>query len=156
MLLNPEFWLVLIITWIVTAFGGYEYAQKEIEAEKAEASAQLAAANEKAVQVTQEWQAKQSKTVTELQKVQNELDQSNHKLNMRLASGTVRLSVAGSCSGEVPHDSTVATDYKQGRCDIDPAAAERIVAITERGDRAIEKLNACVDLYNGLNGGGME
>lgn len=61
-------------------------------------------------------------------------------------SGAIRLSVPVARS--LPGDSAVAPAPAETRAELDPAAAERIVAIGNDGDAATRELNLCIDLYN--------
>ena len=72
-------------------------------------------------------------------------NQTNASLRAAVAAGNKRLSVlTTTCS---PAGSATATGlgHAEARADLDPAAAERIVAITNDGDDAIRQLTALQD-----------
>jgi len=71
-------------------------------------------------------------------------------LRDRLATSDLRLSVlldAGSTGGcSVPSTASAGgVDHATVRVELDPAHAQRIVAITDQGDRALIALQACQD-----------
>ena len=65
-------------------------------------------------------------------------------------SGALKLRLKASCPIQAPTDSTTPTGDSGGeaRADIDPEVGKALFAIAEEGDRAITKLNACINLYN--------
>jgi len=67
-------------------------------------------------------------------------------------SGTfkLRVPVKTTCALPASTDTTAPTGSGGGeaRTELDPAFGKALFAITEEGDRAIEKLNACITLYN--------
>jgi len=150
MLLNPYFWVALFSICLASAFGGYGYAQKGIEEERAVAKAALDAANKHAQEVTDERNASIAHISSDLEAAQAKAQQAAKDLNRNIASGAVRLSIAGSCGGTVSSNTSAAETNNAGSCNIDPGAAQALVALTERGDNAIEKLNACIASYNSL------
>lgn len=84
-------------------------------------------------------------TVSNYEKEAEDAKKEIDQLRADVRNGSRRLSVAvRSCT--VPTASGNDTD--QTRAELDPAAADRIIAIAEEGDGAIRKLNACIDQYN--------
>lgn len=79
----------------------------------------------------------------EMRRAQTELEQ----LRAAVVAGTRRLSIKATCpavGSRVPEATgTAGVGDAAGRADIDPGAAARIVALTDRGDTAIRQLNAC-------------
>jgi uncharacterized iron-regulated membrane protein len=65
-------------------------------------------------------------------------------------SGALRLRVKATCPVSATADPSAAAGSGGGeaRTELDPAFGKALFAITEEGDRAITKLNACIDLYN--------
>jgi hypothetical protein len=65
-------------------------------------------------------------------------------------SGALRLRLKATCAVPTPTDSSAAAGNSGGEAsaELDRETAKALVAITEEGDRAIEKLNACITLYN--------
>lgn len=148
MFLNPYFWGALVLSWIVVAVSVYEHEETEFNKERAIAQAALDAANKHSEEITNERNAKIADISSRLADTQAKAVKSAQALNANLASGAVRLSIAGSCGSQVSNDSTPTSIDNAGTCNIDPRAAQALVALTERGDGAIEKLNACIDSYN--------
>ena len=62
----------------------------------------------------------------------------------------LRVPVKTSCPVPAATDTAVASGDSAGeaRSELDPAFGKALFAIAEEGDRAITKLNACIDLYN--------
>ncbi len=79
----------------------------------------------------------------DLRRAQAEIE----SLRAAVRAGDRRLSIKATCPAgraSVPETTgTAGVGDGAGRADIDPGAAERIVALTERGDRAIRQLAAC-------------
>ena len=70
--------------------------------------------------------------------------------DLAIDSGNLKLRLKASCPIQAPTDSTTPTGDSGGeaRADLDPEVGKTLFAIAEEGDRAITKLNACIDLYN--------
>ena len=62
----------------------------------------------------------------------------------------LRVPVKATCPVPAATDTAVASGDSAGeaRSELDPAFGKALFAIAEEGDRAITKLNACIDLYN--------
>ena len=65
-------------------------------------------------------------------------------------SGALKLRVKASCAVPAATDPTAPAGSGGGEAsaELDRETAKALVALTEEGDRAITKLNACIDLYN--------
>jgi hypothetical protein len=70
--------------------------------------------------------------------------------DLAIDSGNLKLRLKASCPIQAPTDTTTPTGDSGGeaRADIDPEVGKALFAIAEEGDRAITKLNACINLYN--------
>jgi hypothetical protein len=70
--------------------------------------------------------------------------------DLAIDSGNLKLRLKASCPIQAPTDTTTPTGDSGGeaRADLDPEVGKTLFAIAEEGDRAITKLNACIDLYN--------
>jgi hypothetical protein len=70
--------------------------------------------------------------------------------DLAIDSGNLKLRLKASCPIQAPTDSTTPAGDSGGeaRADIDPEVGKALFAIAEEGDRAITKLNACINLYN--------
>ena len=62
----------------------------------------------------------------------------------------LRVPVKTTCPVHTPADTALAAGSGGGeaRTELDPEVGKALFAIAEEGDRAITKLNACIDLYN--------
>lgn len=78
-----------------------------------------------------------TKHTRELTNAQN----TNAQLRAAVATGKRRLSVQATCPAVGATTSPTGMDDDQARAELDPAAAERIVAIASDGDDAIRALN---------------
>lgn len=83
-------------------------------------------------------------TTAKLEKEKRDAELKVNQLRADVAAGAVRLSVRASCSA-----STAAGD-SEARAELDPKAADDLIAITADGDQAIIELNSCIDFYNNL------
>jgi uncharacterized iron-regulated membrane protein len=65
-------------------------------------------------------------------------------------AGTYKLRLKASCPIQATADPATATGGGGGEtsAELSPEAGKALFAIAEEGDRAITKLNACIDLYN--------
>lgn len=82
-------------------------------------------------------------------------NQTNADLRAAVASGQRRLSVPARCPVVRATAGATGLDDAEARADIDPAAAERIVAITNDGDDAIRALSGLQDYVNRVCLGGI-
>lgn len=71
-------------------------------------------------------------------------NQTNASLRAAVAAGERRLSVLAKCPAGTS-STTASVDHAEARAELDPAAAERIVAIANDGDDAIRALSALQD-----------
>ena len=69
----------------------------------------------------------------------------NNQLRADIAAGARRLSIKATCPAVRAAAGPASLDDAEARADIDPATAERIVAITSDGDEAIIALNGVQD-----------
>lgn len=69
-----------------------------------------------------------------------------------LDSGALKLRVPVKTTCPVPASSDTAVASGSGggeaRTELDPAFGKALFALTDEGDRAIKKLNACIEMYN--------
>ncbi|WP_339479092.1 lysis system i-spanin subunit Rz [Pseudomonas sp. RL_5y_Pfl2_73] len=72
----------------------------------------------------------------------------NKALLARIGTGTQRLSVPARCPVVRTGPGPSSVDDAEARAELDPAAGQRIVAITNDGDEAIIALNALIDHVN--------
>jgi hypothetical protein len=60
----------------------------------------------------------------------------------------LRVPIKTTCPLPASSDTAVASGNNSGTAQLDPAFGKALFAIAEEGDRAINKLNACISLYN--------
>ena len=126
----------------------YEYGHHQGYAERdAETAIQIAKLNAENAQKTNTLVQQISDKDAELQKEKTNAKKEIAKRDADIATGKLQLYVKtapnSSCSNA---PSTSGSDSNYAR--IDPAFAESLVRITDDGDSAIRKLNACLQIYN--------
>jgi len=139
-----------IIAFLLTSFGGvYQIGHHQgYEASEAVVQAKIAEANQIARNTEQSLNVKINDLTTQLVKVQNEAQKQIAKRDADIASGKLQLYVR--TKGTVcPTPNAPATSGSDtATAQLDPAFAQSIVAVTDDGDLAIRKLNACIATYN--------
>ena len=70
--------------------------------------------------------------------------------DLAIDSGNLKLRLKATCPVPAPADTPSPSGDNRGEAsaELDREIAKALVAITDEGNRAIEKLNACMDLYN--------
>jgi hypothetical protein len=135
---------------LLIAFGGGYYYGKHVEAK---------AQQEEVDKLNKVARSKEQALATAVTKTADALRSSNEKAklvakqrNADIDSGALRLRlpVKTSCPVPTTTDTFSATGSGGGEAsaELDRETAKNLIAITEEGDRAIQKLNACIDLYN--------
>ena len=89
-------------------------------------------------------------TADVLRKTNEKAKQATRERNDAIDSGALRLRLKTTCPVPAPTDTAVAAGDSGGktRTELDRETAKNLIAIAEEGDRAIQKLNACIPLYN--------
>ena len=138
-----------LITLLLTFGGGYWYG-KHVEAEAQQV--EVDRLNTEARAKEQALAAAVTTTANALRKSNETAKLEAQKRNADIDSGALRLRipVKTSCALSAPADSTIASGDSGGEtsAELDRETAKNLIAITEEGDRAINKLNACISLYN--------
>ena len=133
---------------LLIAFGGGYYYGKHVEAK---------AQQEEVDRLNTVARAKEQALATAVTKTADALRNSNEKAKLvtkqrdaAIDSGALKLRLKASCPVQTPTDTSLATGSGAGeaRAELDPEVGKNLFAIAEEGDRAIQKLNACIDLYN--------
>jgi hypothetical protein len=136
-----------LVALLLAFGGGYWYGgKKEKEAQQAEVDR----LNTEARAKEQALAAAVTTTADALRKTNEKAKVLLQKRNADIDSGALKLRVKTTCPVPASADTAVATGDSAGeaRTELDPAFGKALFAITDEGDRAIEKLNACLDLYN--------
>jgi len=144
-LLDPRIWLAFALAVGLSFTAGHYKGYAASEADQAVA---IAEANSKAREVEQLMTTKLNETTTKLKKENDAAKSQITALRSNVASGALRLSIAApSCVSAAP-DTPAASGNQQARAELDPTAANALIAIAADGDEAIRKLNSCIDSYN--------
>jgi len=133
---------------LVLVFGGGYCTGKHYEQEAQQAEVD---------RLNTEARAKEAALAAAVTTTANALRVSNEKAktmakqrDAAIGSGALKLRVKATCA--VPAATDPATPAGSGggeaSAELDRETAKALVALTEEGDRAITKLNACIDLYN--------
>ncbi|CAB4131893.1 hypothetical protein UFOVP135_5 [uncultured Caudovirales phage] len=150
-LFNP-YVLIGIILSIVSAFSGGYYKGKHDEATRQEL--EIAKLNAEARQKEQTLVSLVTSTATQLSKANQNARLTQQKRDADIDSGAFKLRIpvkATPCSVPVSSTSPTTPGASTGpttTAELDGETSKSLIAITEEGDAAIRKLNACLDLYN--------
>lgn len=133
---------------LVLVFGGGYCTGKHYEQEAQQAEVD---------RLNTEARAKEAALAAAVTTTANALRSSNEKAktmakqrDAAIDSGALRLRVKASCPVPAATDPTAPSGSGGGEAsaELDRETAKALIALTEEGDRAITKLNACIDLYN--------
>ena len=136
-----------LLALLLTFGGGYWYGgNEEKKAQQAEVDRLNTEARAKEVAL-----AAAVTTTANALRVSNEKAKTMAKQrDAAIDSGALKLRVKATCAVPAATDSTAPAGSGGGEAsaELDRETAKALVALTEEGDRAITKLNACIDLYN--------
>jgi hypothetical protein len=138
-MINPYMIIGAIAFAVVAFFEGIHY-------QKLQDTAEIARLNELARQHEQVLADEVNQHAKDVHDANEKADKDIAKLNADLATQRVRFSISAVQPSEASGTTTGAGG--QTRCDIDPEAAQSLVAIAADGDKAIRQLNALIDFYN--------
>jgi prophage endopeptidase len=136
-----------LIALLLTFGGGYFYGKH------VEAKAQQAEVDRLNIQA----RAKETALAAAVTTTANALRKTNEKAKIAaqerdaaIDSGAYKLRVKTTCPVPASPDTAVASGSGGGeaRTELDPEVGKALFAIAEEGDRAIRRLNACINLYN--------
>lgn len=141
--------LSALIALLLAFGGGYWYGSKaEKEAQQVEVDRlnTEARAKEKALA------AAVTTTADALRRTNEKAKIAAQQRDAAIDAGTykLRVPVKTTCPVPTPTDTAVAAGSGGGeaRTELDPAFGKALFELTDEGNRAIEKLNACINLYN--------
>jgi prophage endopeptidase len=143
-ILNPYVILGFVLALIGAFFTGHHKGYAEAQAEQ---QIEVARLNTLAREVEHVMTGKVNDLSTKLQKANSDAKVEIVKRNISIADGTLRLSVP-TRSVCPTADSPASSNNTEARTELEPAFAQSLIAITDEGDEAIRKLNACIDAYN--------
>lgn len=144
-LLNPWVLLSIVLALAGSYFGGHHQGYAEAVMEQ---QIEIARLNAEARKVEQDMSDKVSTLSSKLQEASANAKVEIVKRNTAIADGTLRLSIATKSPVCPAADAPAPSPNNPPRAELDPAFARSLVAITDDGDEAIRKLNACIDSYN--------
>jgi hypothetical protein len=89
-------------------------------------------------------------TAEALRKTNEKAKLATKQRDAAIDSGALKLRVKATCPVPATADPATPTGNSGGEAsaELDRETAKALVAITDEGNRAIEKLNACISLYN--------
>lgn len=133
---------------LLIAFGGGYWYGKHVEAKAQQA--EVDKLNVQARAKEQALTAAVNTTADVLRKTNEKAKQATQQRDAAIDSGAMRLRVKATCPVPATADSSPAAGNSGGApsAELDRETAKALIALTEEGDRAITKLNACITLYN--------
>jgi hypothetical protein len=149
-LFNPWVLLGLLVAFLGAVGGGYTKGRHDMRVKQ---ELEIAALNAQARQKEQALVAAVNTQTTQLVKAQNDAKIVSQKRNTAIDTGAFKLRVSTKtpvCPVHTASDPAPASGDSPGeaRAELDPAFGKALFAIAEEGDKAIAKLNACVEMYN--------
>jgi hypothetical protein len=136
-----------LIALLLTFGGGYFYGKYvEREAQQVEVDR----LNTEARAKEQALAAAVTTTAEALRKTNEKAKLATKQRDAAIDSGALKLRLKTTCPVPASPDTAVAAGDSGGApsAELDRETAKALVAITDEGNRAIEKLNACISLYN--------
>ena len=136
-----------LIALLLTFGGGYFYG-KHVEREIQQA--EVDRLNTEARAKEQALASAVTATADALRKTNEKAKTAPKERDAAIDSGALKLRLKASCPVPASADTTVAAGSGGGEAsaELDRETAKNLIAIAEEGDRAIQKLNACITLYN--------
>ena len=145
---NP-YVLIAVIFSILGAFGGGYYKGGHDEANRQQL--EVAKLNAEARQKEQALVAAVNTQATQLAKANNEAKALIQKRNADIATGAMQLRIPVKtpvCPVQSAGDPPASSGADLGTAELQPEAAQSLVAITDDADATVRKLNTCINLYN--------
>jgi hypothetical protein len=136
-----------LIALLLTFGGGYFYGKHvEKKAQQVEVDRLNTEARAKEVALT----TAVTTTADALRKTNEKAKLAAKERDAAIDSGALKLRVKTTCPVPASPDTAVAAGDNRGEAsaELDRETAKNLIAIAEEGDRAIQKLNACITLYN--------
>jgi hypothetical protein len=136
-----------LIALLLTFGGGYFYGKYvEREAQQVEVNR----LNTEARAKEQALAAAVTTTADALRKTNEKAKLATQQRDAAIDSGALKLRLKATCPVPAATDTPSPSGDNRGEAsaELDREIAKALVAITDEGNRAIEKLNACMDLYN--------
>lgn len=138
--------IAALVACLFLIYGGWQRIQAQAVA--LDVATQRNATLEAAAESRRNTQRLLAQLDTEHTQERERANQTNADLRAAVAAGQRRLSVPARCPSVRTAAGTTGLDHAEARAELDPAAAERIVAIANDGDDAIRALSAAQDYIN--------
>jgi hypothetical protein len=136
-----------LLALLLTFGGGYFYGK---HVEKEAQQVEVDRLNTEARAKEQALAAAVTTTADALRKTNEKAKLATQQRDAAIDSGALKLRVKTTCPVPASADTAVAAGDSGGApsAELDRETAKNLIAIAEEGDRAIQKLNACITLYN--------
>ncbi len=136
-----------LIALLLTFGGGYFYGK---HVERGVQQAEVDRLNTEARAKEQALAAAVTTTAEALRKTNEKAKLATKQRDAAIDSGALKLRVKTTCPVHTPTDTPTPAGDSAGeaRTELDPAFGKALFELTDEGNRAIEKLNSCIDLYN--------
>ena len=136
-----------LLALLLTFGGGYFYGK---HVERKIQQAEVDRLNTEARAKEQALAAAVTTTADALRKTNEKAKLATQQRDAAIDSGALKLRVKATCPVHTPADTPAPSGDNRGEAsaELDREIAKALVAITDEGNRAIEKLNACIILYN--------
>jgi hypothetical protein len=136
-----------LIALLIAFGGGYWYGGSE---EKKAQQVEVDRLNTESRAKEKALAAAVTTTADALRKTNEKAKLATKERDAAIDSGALRLRLKTTCPVPASADTAVATGSGGGEAsaELDRETAKNLIAIAEEGDRAIQKLNACITLYN--------
>ena len=142
-------YVIAIVIFCSFVGGVYQYGHHQGYAEsQAEVAAQVAKANEQSRQTEQQLNQKVADLSTQLVKAKQDAQKQIAQRDADIASGKLQLYVRTKSPVCPASNASPTGGSNPATAELDPAFAQSLVAVTDDGDTAIRKLNACIATYN--------
>lgn len=140
---------ITVLVTLLVIFGIYRFGFSKGWGERdAEMQTEIAAKNEESRAREQKLGEQLNTTSNELKEANDAINQKQSALDRAISTGRVRLPSAG-CVQASPSAATPSGNSQAGD-ESDRQTLKLIAEIAADGDRAIARLNACVDAYNSV------
>lgn len=140
--------IAALIGCLIIIYGGYQRIQSQSE-DLATAKSLVATLNQ-AADSRRNTQRLLAQLDTDHTKEMENAQADNQRLRTAVATGARRLSVPAKCPAVRATTTTAGLDDAETRAELDPAAAERIIAIPADGDEAIHALTGLQDYVTNI------
>jgi len=138
-----------LIVFLLLGISSYFYGHHQgYEDERLNVQGAIEEANASARMTEQALNGKINDLSTQLEKVQNDAQKEIAKRDSAIATGKLQLYVRTKTPVCPSTNAPTTSGSDTATAQLDPTFAQSLVAVTDDGDTAIRKLNACIATYN--------